>query len=64
MPKSIGYQEASKMSSFRRKKSKDEKSLKKPKYNKRTESVIKGLVAAGFSRAEAEARADKKKGNK
>lgn len=60
----MGYQEASKLSSSGRKKSKDEKSLKKPKYNERTESVIKGLVQAGFTRAEAEARVDKKKGKK
>ena len=59
MPKGIGYQAASKLSSSRRKKSKDEKSLKKPKFNKRTESVIQGLVRAGFTRKEAEARVDK-----
>ena len=64
MPKGIGYQEASKLSSSRRKKSKDEKSLKKPKFNKRTETIIQGLVRAGLSRKEAEARVDKRKGNK
>ena len=31
MPKGIGYQDASKLSAFRRKKSKDEKPLKKKK---------------------------------
>lgn len=59
MPEGIGYQAASKLSSFRRRKSEDEKSLKKPKFNKRTESIIKGLVRAGFTREEAEARVDK-----
>ncbi|KKN51300.1 hypothetical protein LCGC14_0624080 [marine sediment metagenome] len=59
MPKGIGYQDASKLSAFRRKKSKDKESLKKPKFNKRTESVIRGLVKAGFTREEAEARVDK-----
>ena len=59
MPKGIGYQDASKLSAFRRKKSKDEKSLKKPKFNKRTESIIRRLEQAGFTRKEAEARIDK-----
>ncbi len=59
MPQGIGYQAASKLSSFGRKKSKDKAPLKKPKFNKRTESVIKGLVRAGFTRAEAEKRVDK-----
>ncbi len=59
MPKGIGYQDASKLSAFGRKKNKDEASLKKPKFNKRTESVIRGLVKAGFTRAEAEKRVDK-----
>ncbi len=63
-PKGIGYQAASKLSSFRRKKSKDEAALKKPKFNKRTESIIRELVKAGFSREEAEARVDKKKGKR
>ncbi len=49
MPKGIGYQAASKMSAFRRKKSKDEKALKKPKRNKATERVIKRLKDAGLS---------------
>ncbi len=59
MPKGIRYQDASKLSAFRRKKSKDETFLKKPKFNKRTEAVIRGLIKAGFSRKEAEARVDK-----
>ncbi len=60
MPKGIGYQAASKLSSSRiRKKSKDEKSLKKPKFNKRTERIIQGLVKAGFTREEAVQRVDK-----
>ena len=58
-PKGIGYQDASKLSAFRRKKSKDEASLKKPKFNKRTEKILQGLVRAGFTRAEAEKRVDK-----
>lgn len=62
MPKGIGYQEASKMSSFGRKKSKDEASLKKTKkFNPATERIIRGLIQAGFSRKEAEARVDKKR---
>jgi len=61
MPKGIGYQAASKLSSSRRKKSKDEKPLRR---TKRTEDVIKRLIQAGFTRKEAEARVDKRKGNK
>ncbi len=49
MPKGPGYQDASKMSAFRRKKSKDEKALKKPKRNKATERVIKQLKKAGLT---------------
>lgn len=59
MPKGIGYQDASKLSAFRRKKSKGEESLKKPKFNPATEKVIKGLIQAGLTRKEAEARVDK-----
>ena len=59
MPKGIRYQDASKLSAFRRKKSKDEESLKKPKFNPATEKVIKGLIRAGFSREEAVKRVDK-----
>ncbi len=59
MPKGIGYQEASQLSSSRRNKSRDEKALKKPKFNKATERVLQGLVRAGFTRKEAEARVDK-----
>ena len=40
MPKGIGYQDASKLSAFRRKKSEDEKSLKK---NKATKDKIEQL---------------------
>ncbi len=58
-PKGIGYQDASQLSSFRRKKSKDEKSLKKPKFNKATEDVIRGFIRAGFTREEAVRRVDK-----
>ena len=58
-PEGIGYQAASKLSSFRRKKSKDEAPLKKPKFNKRTEKILQGLVRAGFTREEAEKRVDK-----
>ncbi|KKM14062.1 hypothetical protein LCGC14_1709940 [marine sediment metagenome] len=61
MPKGIGYQDASKLSSSGRRKSEDEKSLKK---TKRTESIIRGLIQAGFTREEAEARVDKKKKGK
>ena len=61
MPKGIGYQAASKLSSSGRKKSKDEKPLRR---TKRTEDVIKRLIQAGFTRKEAEARVDKRKGNK
>ena len=61
MPKGIGYQAASKLSSFGRKKSKDQEPLKR---TKRTEQIIKGLIQAGLSRKEAEARVDKKKGKK
>ncbi len=64
MPEGIGYQDASKLSSFGRKKSKDEASLKKPKFNKRTERILQGLVKAGFTRKEAEARVDKQRGKK
>ncbi len=59
MPKGIGYQDASKLSAFRRKKSKDETFLKKPKFNKRTEKILQELVRAGFTREEAEKRVDK-----
>lgn len=61
MPQGIGYQAASKLSSSGRKKSKDEKPLRR---TKRTEDVIKRLVQAGFTRKEAEARVDKRKGKK
>ncbi len=51
-PKGIGYQAASKLSSSRiRKKSKDEKPLKK-KRTKRTEDTIRRLKEAGLSDAD------------
>ena len=60
MPKGIGYQDASKLSAFGRKKSKDEASLKKPKYDAGTERVIRGLTRGdALTRKEAEARVDK-----
>lgn len=49
MPEGIGYQDASKLSAFRRKKSKDEKALKKPKRTKATEKTIKRLKEAGLT---------------
>lgn len=57
MPKGIGYIAASKVSAFRRKKSEDEKHLKK--FNPATEKVIRGLVETGLTREEAEKRVDK-----
>ena len=52
MPKGIGYKEASKLSSSRiRKKSEDEKSLKK-KRTKRTEDTVKQLKRAGLTDAD------------
>ncbi len=60
MPKGIGYQAASKLSAFGRKKKKDEASLKKPKYDAGTERIIRGLTRGGaLTRKEAEARVDK-----
>lgn len=66
MPKDrIGYQAASKMSAFRRKKSKDEAALKKPKINLRTETAIRELMRGNaLTRKEAEAFLDSKKGKK
>ena len=52
MPKGIGYQDASKLSSSRiRKKKEDEKPLKK-KRTKRTEDTIRQLKKAGLSDAD------------
>ncbi len=52
MPKGIGYQDASKLSSSRiRKKKEDEKPLKK-KRTKRTEDTIRRLKEAGLSDAD------------
>jgi len=60
MPKGIGYQAASKLSSFGRKKSKDKAPLKKKKkFNPRTEAVIRGLMETGLTREEAIKRVDK-----
>ncbi len=59
MPKGIGYQDASQLSSSRRKKSKDEKSLKKPKRNKATEDKIKQLKRAGLTDADIKRLLDK-----
>ena len=61
-PKGIGYQDASKLSAFRRKKSEDEAALKK---NKRTEDIIRQLTKNNaLTRKEAEAIVDKRKGKK
>ena len=60
MPKNIGYQAASKLSAFRRKKSEDEEALKK--NNKGTEDIIRGLMKGkALTRKEAEAFLDRKK---
>ena len=62
MPKNVGYQDASKLSAFRRKKSEDEAALKR---NKRTEDIIRGLMRGNaLTRKEAEAFLDKKKNKK
>lgn len=58
-PKGIGYQDASKLSSFRRKKSKDEEALKGPRFNPATEKVIRGYIQSGFTREEAVRKVDK-----
>ncbi len=52
MPKGIRYQDASKLSAFRRKKKGEEKSLKKKKRTKRTEDIVKRLKKAGLSDAD------------
>ena len=58
MPKGIGYQEASKFSAFRRKKSKDEENL-------RTKSIIKEATKnKGLTPKEIEAFLDKNKKRK
>lgn len=49
MPKGPGYQETSKMSAFRRKKSEEEKALKKPTRTKATEDKIRRLKKAGLT---------------
>ena len=52
MPKGIGYKDASKLSSSRiRKKKEDEKPLKK-KRTKRTEKIVERLKKAGLSDAD------------
>ncbi len=66
MPKNIGYGAASKLSSFGRKKSKDEKSLKKKK-KKKPEHELDGrmrkqLKDAGYSDEDVESLMRKKRG--
>lgn len=62
MPKGMGYIAASKVSAFRRPKSKDEAALKK---RKATEDIIRGLMRGNaLTRKEAEAFVDKRKGKK